>query len=143
MKIIRITLFSLCLISAQFIFAQTKAEQTLLDAESKRFETMIKRDTVALAGMLDESLVYIHSNAMLETKKAHLGAISAGRLRYDRMERKEAQVRLYKKTALTNGVIHVAGLVQGNPFDLNLRYTAVYIRKHKTWLLLNWQSTRL
>jgi hypothetical protein len=143
MKIIRITLFSLCLISAQFIFAQTKAEQTVLDAESKRFETMIKRDTVALANMLDASLVYIHSNALVETKKAHLSAISAGRLRYDRMERKEAQVRLYKKTALTNGVIHVAGLVQGNPFDINLRYTAVYTRKHKKWLLLNWQSTRL
>lgn len=136
------------LISLQQTFAQTASpvsskDQRVLDTEQRRFELMVKRDTVLLAGMLDKDLVYIHSNGLVESKKQHIQAIAAGRLVYNTMQREEATVRLYGKTALTNGIVHAAGLINGTTFDIRLRYTAVYVYKKGEWLLANWQSTRI
>jgi hypothetical protein len=58
------------------------------------------------------------------------------------MDRKRADVRLYGKTALVNGEIQVAGLLNNTPFDVFMIYTAVYRKKKGEWRLTNWQSTR-
>lgn len=128
-------------------FAQTAgpspAERTVLETEARRFEFMTKSDTIALAPMLADDLVYMHSNGLTESKIQHLNAISTGRLHYNTMHREEAHVRLYGKIAITNGLLHAMGVLNGNPFDLHLRYTAVYQKQKHGWRLLNWQSTRI
>lgn len=131
------TLLLLCL----FLFSNAQSE--VLDAEAQRFIAMTSRDTMALRQMLSDDLVYIHSNGMQETKEAHLKSIRTGAIVYQKMTRKEVQVRKYKKLAITNGVVQVQGLLNNASFELHLLYTAVYKKKKKTWQLLNWQSTRL
>lgn len=116
---------------------------TVLETEALRFELMTKGDTAALSGLLAKDLIYLHSNGLTETKPQHLQAIAAGRLKYNTMQRGEVTVRLYGKIAITNGLLHAAGILNGNAFDIQLRYTAVYQKQRKTWRLLNWQSTRI
>lgn len=128
---------------AQSTPALSATGQRVLDTEQHRFELMVKRDTVQLAAMLADDLVYMHSNGLVETKKQHIQAISTGRLLYNTMQREESSVRLYGKMALTNGIVHAAGIINGAAFDIRLRYTAVYLRKKGEWLLVNWQSTRI
>ena len=123
--------------------AQTGAGRAVLDAEQRRFEAMMRGDTVALRSLLADDLVYIHSNAMTEDKNRHISAISGGKLAYNKMEREKVNVRRYGKTALTNGIIRVNVTLDGKNLDLNLAYTAVYRKKKGTWLLVNWQSTRV
>jgi ketosteroid isomerase-like protein len=115
----------------------------VLDTESRRFSAMIRADTARLAPLLATDMLYVHSNALTEDKMRHLQAIVAGRLRYTDMERTEAQVRLFGKTALVNGTAHVKGFLEDKPFDLQLLYSAVYRQKKKIWQLVSWQSTRL
>ncbi len=121
----------------------SSAENTVLQTEAQRFDLMTRSDTVALSGLLSGDLIYIHSNGLTETKSQHLQAIAAGRLKYNTMQREEVVVRLYRKIAITNGLLHAVGILNGNAFDIRLRYTAVYQKQHKTWRLLNWQSTRI
>jgi len=123
--------------------AQSKCERAVLDAEQRRFEAMVRADTVALRAMLADDLVYIHSNAMTEDKNQHIADISGGRLRYHSMDRENPRVRRYGKTAITNGVVRVNVTLDGKNLVLPLAYTAVYRKKKGRWLLVDWQSTRV
>jgi ketosteroid isomerase-like protein len=124
-------------------FAQSKKSAEVLATEQSRFEAMTNRDTVALARLLAPDLVYIHSNALQESKSTHIGAIVQGKLVYQSMNREKASVRFFGKTAITNGTILVKGILNGNPFDIHLLYTAVYRKQKRVWQLVNWQSTRI
>ncbi len=134
-----------CFLLLPFVgLAQSKTERQILAAEQHRFEAMVRRDTVALRPMLADDLIYIHSNALQENRLTHISAISTGRLAYNSMVRETARVRRYgKKMALTNGVVQVKGIINANPFEVRLAYTAVYRRTHGNWQLVNWQSTKM
>ena len=123
--------------------AQSKTDRQILAVEQQRFGMMVRHDTVALRSLLADDLVYMHSNALVENKSAHLSAIGTGRLVYESMLRETAQVRRYGRVALSNGVVRVKGIITGTPFELRLAYTAVYRRRHGHWQLVNWQSTKL
>lgn len=139
-------LFLLCFVAfcaSPSLSAQSKSERLVLDTELRRFDAMVARDTGILKQFLSEDLFYLHSNAMQENKQQHLIAIATGRMVYQKMTRETVRVRLYGKTALTNGTLLVSGIVNGNPFDIKLLYTAVYRKQKKTWRMVNWQSTRV
>jgi len=126
-----------------FALAQSKTDQKILDTEQRRFEAMERKDTVALRGLLADDLIYLHSNALTESKSAHISAISTGYLIYEKMTREKVGVRRYGKTALTNGIVQVRGILNKNAFEIRLAYTAVYRKKGGVWRLVNWQSTRV
>lgn len=123
--------------------AQSKCDQKILDTELRRFEAMTRRDTAVLLDLLTDDLVYLHSNALLENKQEHIGAIMAGRLVYQSLTRTQAAVRRYGRTAIVNGTVLVAGILNGTPFEVRLAYSAVYRKQGRRWRLANWQSTRL
>ena len=124
--------------------AQTATERVLLDTEARRFVAMTQRDTAFLKNALADDLVYIHSNALIETKTAHLAAIVTGQLVYENMTRESVSIRRYgSKMALHNGIVVVKGIIQGTPFQVRLQYTAVYRKKKNMWQLVNWQSTKI
>ena len=126
------------------VFAQSAMEREVLDFEALRFSAMTRKDTAFLKNLLADDLLYVHSNGLTETKTEHLNVIGSGSIAYTSMEREpEIGVRLYKKWAITNGAIHVKGLLKGNSFDIRLKYSAVYRKKKKVWQLVNWQSTRI
>lgn len=122
--------------------AQIRRSDQVLSAELTRFRLMTERDTLHLPEYLSEELVYIHSNALTENAGEHVRAISNGKIIYQRMDRKQAKVRLYGRTAIVNGEIQVSGLLNNTPFDVFMLYTAVYRKKKGNWQLINWQSTR-
>lgn len=121
-------------------FAQKGGLQSL---DTQRFKAMFEKDTSFLKKVLADDLVYTHSNGLVESKQAHLAAISGGKTVYKRMESESMELRKYGKTLIINGVIKAKGSLNGNDFDIRLRYTDVYIRHRGTWLLHTWQSTKL
>ncbi|HAD14302.1 MAG TPA: nuclear transport factor 2 family protein [Saprospirales bacterium] len=123
--------------------AQNPLIASVLDFEQKRFDAMTRADTAFLSPMLGNDLVYIHSNALEEDKQEHLGAIASRNLVYKTMNREQAVVRIFGKTAVINGVVSVQGILKGNDFAVRLLYTAVYRKKGRSWLLVNWQSTKI
>ena len=123
--------------------AQSSADRSVLDTELQRFHLMTTGDTVALRAMIDDDLVYIHSNTMTESKDQHIAAISGGKLTYHKMDRVNVLVRRYGKTAITNGLVKVNVTLNGKYLELPLAYTAVYRKKKGKWLLVNWQSTKV
>ena len=125
------------------LFSQSKCQRQIEALERQRFEAMTRKDAGFLEKALANDLTYGHSNGLLETKAEHLANIQAGNIVYRSMEAQEMQVRLYRKTAVVNGVVKVAGSLKGKDFELKLRYTDVYVKKRGKWKLAAWQSVRL
>jgi hypothetical protein len=121
--------------------AQAGADK-ILALQQKRFAAMMSKDTVYLRNCTDEGIVYIHSNGLVQDKTAFINSVGSGTIVYQQMNNIEQQVRLYKKAAIINGIVHVKGQLNGNIFEVNLRYTDVYIKK-KDWKMAAWQSLKL
>jgi len=129
------------LFTSTSIQAQSK---NVLENEQIRFQRMVAKDTSGLSMMLGDDLLYIHSNGHKETKAEHLKAVGSGTITYLEMEPVgQPALRKFHKTAYTFGELNVRGIVNGNPFDIVLHYSALYKKQRGRWILLNWQSTKI
>ena len=122
-----------------------QAQNALLAAEDARFAAQVARDVQRLDKMLDQPLVYIHSNALVESRADFLESVGSGRIVYQLMQAEpDRQLRkIGRRQTVVNGIAKVEGIYSQRPFSMRLRYTAVYIRKQGRWLLNSWQSTRI
>jgi len=122
----------------------SSAQKTIVLSEQMRFSAQISQDTAALHRLLADDLVYIHSNALVETKTDFIRSVGGGGIRYLAMSSTSpAEIRQWGKTAVAVGIVSVRGLYQGTEFDMRLRYTSVYRKNKGIWQLSSWQSTRL
>ncbi len=122
--------------------AQSVAQQ-LLTTQQHRFEAMTRQDTAALKVLLAEDLTYIHSNALIETKVAHLYSVGHKKIVYQSLDYDTPPVvTLRKRTGIVTGIVHVKGLFDTTSFDVHLLFTAIYVKEKRKWQLWRWQSTR-
>ncbi len=119
------------------------AERAVRETHARRFALMVEGDTAALAGLLAEDLVYVHSSGAAESKAEFLEAIASGRMRYRAIADREAAVRTYGDAALVGGLVDVQVTVGGQDAAPTLRYLAAYARQDGAWRLVAWQSTRV
>lgn len=128
-----------------FAFAGNLAAQPPVEAvEDDRFRAQVRKDVETLSELLSDDLVYIHSNSLTETKADFLKSITSGKIVYQEMRATgERSYRYLGRVALSNGTVLVKGLLDGNPFEAQLRYTAVYHKQKNRWLLVSWQSTKI
>lgn len=120
------------------------AQSPVLVSEDARFAAQVARDTAALGEMVMDNLIYIHSNALVETKADFIESVGSGRIQYLAMAPiGERALARYGRTAVITGLVGVEGKYQGRTFSLKLRYTAVYRKSGGDWKLLRWQSTQV
>jgi ketosteroid isomerase-like protein len=105
--------------------AQT-ASDTLLALHVQKFDWMVAQDTAALAKLLHDDVVYIHSNGWHEAKTAILMNLVTGKLTYKKVTVEQSQVRLFGQMAIVNGVGIFEVALDGKPLTIKLDYTEVY-----------------
>ena len=118
-------------------------EQAVLDLSKKKFGWMIRMKFDSLKAVLDDRLMFVHSNGWSETKEELIDDIKSGKLKYVNIQVSESSARVYPETAIVTGKGKFTVLLEGNPLELNLFYTEVYILKNKNWLLASRHSNRL
>jgi hypothetical protein len=117
--------------------------QPILEIQKKRFEATVKQDSIVLNSLISNDLCYVHSNGLIENKAQHIQAILNKKIVYQSfVYQGEPNILERKKMQIINGKVLVKGLYIGNPFELNLIFTAVYERRKNKWQLLRWQSTK-
>lgn len=137
-------LFIFCIfLSFSVLYGQKNVEKQLMDLEKQRFLAMTQKDTLFLQKILADDLIYTHSNALIETKKDFLESIQTGKITYKSLESEEMKIRIYEKTAVINGLVHVVGALNGKEFDIHLRYVDVYHKNKIGWQLVAWQSVKV
>lgn len=136
-----ITLFAILVVTTNGLAQNDNAEVSSLSR--KKFSWLINKQADSLSWLLDEKVMYIHSNGWIQSKREILEDMHSGKLVYIHVDVKEDQVRLYGNTALVTGRGKFAGINGGKEFELDLVYTEVYIRKKKEWLLVSRHANRL
>jgi uncharacterized protein DUF4440 len=121
-----------------------KAEQQVLQAEKDRFAAMVKVDEVALNKLLSDDLTYVHTSALLQTKKEFIDSLKSGAIKYISVTPTEAdwKVRIIGSIAIVNGAGAVHVVDHGNDLNFRLRYTTVHTNRSGNWQLLSWEATR-
>ncbi len=113
------------------------------EAERARFQAMVQNDLAAVAQLLSDDLVYVHSAGEVESKQQFLERLRSGALRYRSIEPADVVVRLYGRVAVVTGRAAIGVTMGGSDRDLTIRYTSVYRATGDGWKLVSWQSTRL
>lgn len=126
------------------LFSQNnKALQQITALEQRRFAAMTQQDIPFLEKVLANNVTYAHSNGLVENKTQHLENVRSGNITYQKMELEESSTQVFKKTAVTTGIINVVGLYKGNLFSLRLGFTDVYVKQKRQWKLVAWRSVKL
>ena len=115
--------------------------ETIDQVERRRFAAMVAQDVAALEPLLAEELRYVHSNGQLESRAQFLETVRSGRIRYESIDVREIDVRLYDEIGLASGLITVGGRSGGQLLQLELRYTDAYVRRDGRWQLVASQGT--
>jgi hypothetical protein len=137
-----ILIFSFLLICVAAI-AQTQQEQAILDLSKKKFHWMITMKYDSLEPVLDERMVFIHSNGWSETKTEFIEDIKSGKLRYTAINVLEASARVYPGSAVIIGRGKFNVKLDGKDLEFDLKYTEFYVQKNGKWLLASRHSNRL
>lgn len=124
------------------LYAQS-SEQAVLDLSKKKFGWMIRLSYDSLESVLDDRLLFVHSNGWTETKEEFIQDIKSGKLRYVNIEVTEATARLYPGAAIVTGKGKFKVLLDNRELLINLYYTEVYVWKNDKWLLASRHTNRL
>lgn len=124
-------------------FAQSKAEQDVLNLSKRKFVWLIEKQRDSLDLLLDERLMYIHSNGWTQSKAEVFDDMQSGKLVYKQVDIDATQVRVYGNTAIVTGTGRFQGSREDKEFDLPLSYTEVYVKQGKRWLLATRHANRM
>ena len=139
--------FSCMILSAGFtdlVAQQSPVEKYLLQLHENKYRWMVEKKLDSLGTILDDRLLYVHSNGWTETAKEVIEDLRSGELIMNSVKVNEASVRVYKNNT---GIVTGKGLfnvvVNGKPVEISLYYTEVYIKKKNSWMLVSRHACKI
>ena len=122
---------------------ESAIEKFILRLHEKKFRWMENKQLDSLKMMLDDRVVYVHSNGWVQNKKDITEDLKAGKLIMNSVTVTEAKARVYKGAVIVNGKGLFNVVVNGNAVEIELLYTEVYVRKKEGWLLVSRHANKV
>jgi hypothetical protein len=122
---------------------QTPAEKYVQAFSEKKNKWLIEPNTDSLKGMLDSRCLYIHSNGWVQKADEVVNDLQSKKLVYEKIVISESQARQFESMVVVTGKGHVEGKVNGNPFNMNLVFTEVYVKRKASWKLVSRHSNKM
>lgn len=129
--------------SAQKKTDESAIEKLVLRLHEKKFRWMENKQFDSLKMILDERVVYVHSNGWVQNKTEITEDLKSGKLVMNSVVISEATARVYKGAVIVNGKGVFNVIVNGAAVEIPLLYTEVYVRKKEGWLLVSRHANRL
>lgn len=101
--------------------------------EQKWDAATLAGDAATLAGILAEGYIETGSDGAVRTKGEVIGAMKAGRIRYELAKTDELRVMLYGEAAVVSGRWQGSYRVDGRSVKLVERFTNFYVRQGGQW----------
>ena len=134
--------FAFALVSCSAL-AQSSKEQEVLSLSEKKFKWMINLNMDSLENILDENVMYVHSNGWSQNKHEIIEDFKKKKLVLNKIEILETKIRNFENTYVVNGVGIIAGEIDSNPFSIKLNYSEIYIYKNKHFFLLSRHANKI
>lgn len=116
----------------------------LIEHERRRCALLVERSYEQLEQLLDDDLVYTHSNGLVQDKPAYLDYVR-GPLAYVSVEHTNLRVRLLESAAVLTGNLKSVMRVDGQAASVTLHTQAMqlWLPAQGSWRLAAFQATRL
>jgi len=115
------------------------AEIEALDAQ--RRAALVDKNFSALANLLDDAMLYVHSSAVAEDKALYLKKLTDGLYNYSALKSLRRAHRVLGDVVLVDGDLEISVRVSGVDKVVNSRYLQVWARRAGGWKMISWQST--
>ena len=140
MRVIITGLF-LCL---SFGLSAQKPDMKKLDKAVNDFDkALLKKDSLELKRLLNEQLVYGHSNGWMQTKKEVIADLYNGKLTYRKIAPGNEQIKIDGVTAAVREEAEVEVEMEGKPISLKLKVLQVWVWGKGSWELFARQSIKM
>lgn len=119
-------------------------ETEVLAAERNFFDALIAADGATLKNLLpiDFTIVDVMAGNVIP-QQGFIDFVTSGAVKFQKIDRVEANARFYGSTAIVVGRTEMAGLFQDQPFSASSRYTHVFIKTNDGWKLVAAQGTQI
>lgn len=122
----------------------SKTEQLVLKLSKEKNGYMNPGSLDKLKPILDERMIFIHSNGLTETKNEMIKNVTEGKWRLNKVDIHEANARVYK-----NNIVIIIGkgsfyaTTAGNDIVTELYYTEVWSHVTKGWVLTSRHASKI
>jgi hypothetical protein len=106
-------------------------------------QALINKDSAQLQQLLNDSLVYTHSNAWSENKKEVWKNLKSGYLVYNEIKPEDYQESHLGNIKILRYKLFVNVDLEGKNYQMRLYTMQTWIKKGKKWQLLSRLSTKL
>lgn len=122
-----------------------EARKEIERLESECRTAVIDNDVAALNRLTADDYIGISPNGTLQTKQQLIAALSAGKLRFTKIEYSDTKIRVYGDSAVVTTTAEVTGSNDAGEFSGKYRYTRVYTRHNDTgtWRIVSFESSRV
>ena len=118
-------------------------EREILALEDQRRDAQRRGDWQTIQSLNAPDFSEIAGTGLIRTAAQNADDMRSGRLKFERVEYTERQVRLLGDAAVVTGLGHRTGSFDGTPFEQRFRYSRVYARRGGAWRVVFAQTTRL
>jgi len=116
----------------------------VVEAEQALYRAQVAGDAAAIAPMLADDLVYIHSTGVAESKDEYIAGVASKLYEYGRIESRGTRVRVFDSIAIIDGIVDMTVSAHGAPKELiHLLFCLIWSRPHDRWRLTFRQATRM
>lgn len=119
--------------------AQVRSDRIAALEECRR-QAMLQADVDVLHGLLDESLVYVHSTGARDNRASYLDKLRQAQVRYEKLEFSLDKVQSTDRFAWVSGKMDARIRITDQILAVQSRYEAIWMNIKAKWVLLALQS---
>lgn len=123
------------------LFAQD--ENSLKVAATTFHNALLSKDSVQLKKLLNDKLIYGHSNGWKETKKELIEDLYNGKITYTKIQSSEEHVTIDGNTGCIRATLEIDAIMEGKTLPFRLHGLQVWVWKNKKWQLFSRQSLKM
>lgn len=117
--------------------------QTALTADQARLKAMAAGDLSALAALLADECLYVHSNGSTDTKQSYLARLADGSIRYSSVTALDVRLIELGPAVIVRHQMHAEAVVDGLPRPLRSQAVSVWRAAEDGPRLIYFQATAL
>lgn len=134
-------LIAIAMLATASAFAETPA--AIESTEKAWAAAVTKNDFATLDKMMSDSLIYVHSTGIVETKAEYTAKLKSGEQKYTALDYSDTIVKVTGGTAVLASKIRMRGATKNVPFDNTLRIMHTWAKEKGAWRLVAHQTARL
>ena len=115
----------------------------LISLDRAMQKAMTDRDAAAYAGFLSDDYVLVDAKGQMHDKGAVLRNLADPALRIETNESCDHHVRLYGNTAVVIAELQQRGFEHGQPYDMPVRFTDLWLRRRGRWVCVSAHASPL